>query len=119
MALKTDPPASKTFVLLIISCIQLYYSILVIHVEFLGFRFLGSFFFFYYLQSSFDDSFGCGKHDKGYRLEVKGTNPRKDWFNGRFRDVLLTSIAVVPVQEHTVATLGTADGRVIQVRRNR
>ncbi|XP_017329813.1 hepatocyte growth factor receptor isoform X2 [Ictalurus punctatus] len=68
-----------------------------------------------YNQSSFDDSFGCGKHDKGYRLEVKGTNPRKDWFNGRFRDVLLTSIAVVPVQEHTVATLGTADGRVIQV----
>ncbi|MCI4380350.1 hypothetical protein PGIGA_G00239240 [Pangasianodon gigas] len=68
-----------------------------------------------YNQSSFDDSFGCGKHDKGYRLEVKGTNPRKDWFNGRFRNVLLTSIAVVPVQEHTVATLGTADGRVIQV----
>lgn len=52
-------------------------------------------------------------------MEVKGTNPRKDWFNGRFRNVLLTSIAVVPVQEHTVATLGTADGRVIQVRRNR
>ncbi|KAI5617246.1 hepatocyte growth factor receptor isoform X1 [Silurus asotus] len=65
--------------------------------------------------SSVGDSFGCGKHDKGYRLEVKGTNPRKDWFNGRFRNVLLTSIAVVPVQEHTVATLGTADGRVIQV----
>lgn len=72
------------------------------------------------LQTSFGDLFDdfCGKHDKGYRLEVKGTNPRKDWFNGRFRDVLLTSIAVVPVQEHTVATLGTADGRVIQVRRN-
>ncbi|XP_046705569.1 hepatocyte growth factor receptor isoform X2 [Silurus meridionalis] len=68
-----------------------------------------------YNQSSVGDSFGCGKHDKGYRLEVKGTNPRKDWFNGRFRNVLLTSIAVVPVQEHTVATLGTADGRVIQV----
>lgn len=68
-------------------------------------------------QSSVGDSAGCGKHDKGYRLEVKGTNPRKDWFNGRFRKVLLTSIAVVPVQEHTVATLGTADGRVIQVRK--
>ncbi|XP_060740403.1 hepatocyte growth factor receptor isoform X2 [Tachysurus vachellii] len=68
-----------------------------------------------YNQSSVGDSVGCGKHDKGYRLEVKGTNPRKDWFNGRFRNVLLTSIAVVPVQEHTVATLGTADGRVIQV----
>ncbi|XP_060784391.1 hepatocyte growth factor receptor isoform X2 [Neoarius graeffei] len=69
-----------------------------------------------YNQSSVSDSYDdCGKHDKGYRLEVKGTNPRKDWFNGRFRNVLLTSIAVVPVQEHTVATLGTADGRVIQV----
>ncbi|XP_062856816.1 hepatocyte growth factor receptor isoform X2 [Trichomycterus rosablanca] len=68
-----------------------------------------------YNQSSYADSFGCGKHEKGYRLEVTRTHPRKDWFNGRFRNVLLTSIAVMPVQEHTVATLGTADGRVIQV----
>uniref|UniRef100_A0AAR2ITI4 receptor protein-tyrosine kinase n=1 Tax=Pygocentrus nattereri TaxID=42514 RepID=A0AAR2ITI4_PYGNA len=50
-----------------------------------------------------------------YRLEVTRTHPRKDWFNGRFRNVLLTSIAVVPMQNHTVATLGTAEGRVIQV----
>ncbi|KAL7885515.1 hypothetical protein AOLI_G00058100 [Acnodon oligacanthus] len=68
-----------------------------------------------YNQSSLGDSFGCGKHEKGYRLEVTRTHPRKDWFNGRFRNVLLTSIAVVPMQNHTVATLGTAEGRVIQV----
>ncbi|KAI4880943.1 hypothetical protein NFI96_028897 [Prochilodus magdalenae] len=68
-----------------------------------------------YNQSSLGDSFGCGKHEKSYRLEVTRTHPRKDWFNGRFRNVLLTSIAVVPMQDHTVATLGTADGRVIQV----
>ncbi|XP_076879035.1 hepatocyte growth factor receptor-like [Brachyhypopomus gauderio] len=60
-------------------------------------------------------SFGCGKHEKGYRLEVTRTRPPEDWFNGRFRNVLLTSIAVVPIHDHTVATLGTADGRVIQV----
>ncbi|XP_066505595.1 hepatocyte growth factor receptor isoform X2 [Hoplias malabaricus] len=68
-----------------------------------------------YNQTSLGDSFGCGKHEKGYRLEVTRTHPRKDWFNGRFRNVLLTSIAVVPMQDHTVATLGTAEGRVIQV----
>ncbi|KAL6480596.1 hypothetical protein MHYP_G00116290 [Metynnis hypsauchen] len=68
-----------------------------------------------YNQSSLGDSFGCGKHEKGYRLEVTRTHPRKDWFNGRFRNVLLTAIAVVPMQNHTVATLGTAEGRVIQV----
>uniref|UniRef100_A0A8B9RKA5 receptor protein-tyrosine kinase n=1 Tax=Astyanax mexicanus TaxID=7994 RepID=A0A8B9RKA5_ASTMX len=51
----------------------------------------------------------------GYRLEVTRTHPRKDWFNGRFRNILITSIAVVPMKDHTVATLGTADGRVIQV----
>ncbi|XP_076878108.1 hepatocyte growth factor receptor-like isoform X2 [Brachyhypopomus gauderio] len=62
-----------------------------------------------------ETSFGCGKHEKGYRLEVTRTHPRKDWFNGRFRNVLLTSIAVVPIHDHTVASLGTADGRVIQV----
>uniref|UniRef100_A0A4W4DQG3 Sema domain-containing protein n=1 Tax=Electrophorus electricus TaxID=8005 RepID=A0A4W4DQG3_ELEEL len=60
-------------------------------------------------------SFGCGKHEKGYRLEVTRTRPPEDWFSGRFRNVLLTSISAMPIQDHTVATLGTADGRVIQV----
>uniref|UniRef100_A0A8B9LAN9 receptor protein-tyrosine kinase n=1 Tax=Astyanax mexicanus TaxID=7994 RepID=A0A8B9LAN9_ASTMX len=71
--------------------------------------------FVFFPKSSFGDSFGCGKHEKGYRLEVTRTHPRKDWFNGRFRNILITSIAVVPMKDHTVATLGTADGRVIQV----
>uniref|UniRef100_A0A8C1P015 Hepatocyte growth factor receptor n=1 Tax=Cyprinus carpio TaxID=7962 RepID=A0A8C1P015_CYPCA len=61
------------------------------------------------------DSFSCGKHERGYRLEVTSTNPRRDYFHGRFRNVLLTSIAVVPIQNHTVVSLGTAEGRVIQV----
>lgn len=68
-----------------------------------------------YNQSFVGDSFGCGKHEKGYRLEVASTNPRRDYFHGRFRNVLLTSIAVVPIQNHTVVSLGTAEGRVIQV----
>uniref|UniRef100_A0A9J8DMN9 Hepatocyte growth factor receptor n=1 Tax=Cyprinus carpio carpio TaxID=630221 RepID=A0A9J8DMN9_CYPCA len=62
------------------------------------------------------NSFSCGKHERGYRLEVTSTNPRRDYFHGRFRNVLLTSIAVVPIQNHTVVSLGTAEGRVIQVR---
>uniref|UniRef100_A0A8C2HLJ7 Hepatocyte growth factor receptor n=1 Tax=Cyprinus carpio TaxID=7962 RepID=A0A8C2HLJ7_CYPCA len=57
----------------------------------------------------------CGKHERGYRLEVTSTNPRRDYFHGRFRNVLLTSIAVVPIQNNTVVSLGTAEGRVIQV----
>uniref|UniRef100_A0A673ITU9 Hepatocyte growth factor receptor n=1 Tax=Sinocyclocheilus rhinocerous TaxID=307959 RepID=A0A673ITU9_9TELE len=61
------------------------------------------------------DSFSCGKHERGYRLEVTSTNPRRDYFHGRFRNILLTSIAVVPIQNHTVVSLGTAEGRVIQV----
>ncbi|XP_051979167.1 hepatocyte growth factor receptor isoform X2 [Xyrauchen texanus] len=68
-----------------------------------------------YNQSFVGDSFGCGKHEKGYRLEVTSTNPRRDYFHGRFRNVLLNSIAVVPIQNHTVVSLGTAEGRVIQV----
>ncbi|XP_051546266.1 hepatocyte growth factor receptor-like [Myxocyprinus asiaticus] len=68
-----------------------------------------------YNQSFVGDSYGCGKHEKGYRLQVTSTNPRRDYFHGRFRNVLLTSIAVVPIQNHTVVSLGTAGGRVIQV----
>ncbi|XP_016116751.1 hepatocyte growth factor receptor isoform X2 [Sinocyclocheilus grahami] len=66
-------------------------------------------------QSFAGDSFSCGKHERGYRLEVTSTNPRRDYFHGRFRNILLTSIAVVPIQNHTVVSLGTAEGRVIQV----
>ncbi|XP_062317300.1 hepatocyte growth factor receptor isoform X1 [Osmerus eperlanus] len=60
-------------------------------------------------------SFDCGKYEEGYRLEVTSTMARLDYFRGEFTNVLLTSIAVAPVQDDTVASLGTADGRLIQV----
>lgn len=69
----------------------------------------------FFHQSFVGDSFGCGKHGKSYRLEITSTHPRRDYFHGRFRNILLTSIAVVPIQNHTVVSLGTAEGRVIQV----
>uniref|UniRef100_A0A8C8IIY9 Hepatocyte growth factor receptor n=1 Tax=Oncorhynchus tshawytscha TaxID=74940 RepID=A0A8C8IIY9_ONCTS len=68
-----------------------------------------------YNGSSSDNSFGCGKHEEGYRLEVTSTMARLDYFSGQFSNVLLTSIAVATAQEQTVASLGTADGRLIQV----
>lgn len=40
---------------------------------------------------------------------------RLDYFSGQFSKVLLTSIAVATAQEQTVASLGTTDGRLIQV----
>lgn len=40
---------------------------------------------------------------------------RLDYFSGQFSNVLLTSIVVATAQEQTVASLGTADGRLIQV----
>uniref|UniRef100_A0A673IWD2 receptor protein-tyrosine kinase n=1 Tax=Sinocyclocheilus rhinocerous TaxID=307959 RepID=A0A673IWD2_9TELE len=60
-----------------------------------------------------------GSEEKNFN-QVRGfnqiiTNPRRDYFHGRFRNILLTSIAVVPIQNHTVVSLGTAEGRVIQV----
>ncbi|KAK6317901.1 hypothetical protein J4Q44_G00111920 [Coregonus suidteri] len=68
-----------------------------------------------YNGSSSDDSFGCGKHGEGYRLEVTTQMTRLDYFSGQFSKVLLTSIVVATAQEQTVASLGTADGRLIQV----
>ncbi|XP_064199105.1 hepatocyte growth factor receptor [Anguilla rostrata] len=65
--------------------------------------------------TSTDDSSTCGKHGQGYQLEVTSTTKRLDYFNGQFNDVLLTSIAVAPMQDDTVASLGTSEGRVIQV----
>ncbi|KAJ8395693.1 hypothetical protein AAFF_G00029300 [Aldrovandia affinis] len=66
-------------------------------------------------SSSTDDSSTCGKHGQGFQLEVTSTMKRLDYFNGQFGNVLLTSIAVLPMQDDTVASLGTSDGRVIQV----
>uniref|UniRef100_A0A8C7VML9 Hepatocyte growth factor receptor n=1 Tax=Oncorhynchus mykiss TaxID=8022 RepID=A0A8C7VML9_ONCMY len=68
-----------------------------------------------YNGSSSDNSFGCGKHGEGYRLEVTTPMTRLDYFSGQFSKVLLTSIAVATAQEQTVASLGTTDGRLIQV----
>ncbi|XP_036374056.1 hepatocyte growth factor receptor [Megalops cyprinoides] len=65
--------------------------------------------------SDADDPSDCGSHGRGFQLEVTSTMKRLDYLHGQFRNVLLTSIAVSPVQDDTVATLGTADGRVIQV----
>uniref|UniRef100_A0A8C9RWK0 Hepatocyte growth factor receptor n=1 Tax=Scleropages formosus TaxID=113540 RepID=A0A8C9RWK0_SCLFO len=66
-------------------------------------------------ENSTDDSSSCGRHGAGYQLEVTSTMTRLDYFAGQFSKMLLTSIAVFPVGEQTVATLGTSEGRVIQV----
>ncbi|XP_036376075.1 hepatocyte growth factor receptor-like [Megalops cyprinoides] len=66
-------------------------------------------------SSSTDDSFGCGRHEEGYQLEVTSTMTRLDYFHGQFSNVLLTSIAAFPMGDETVASLGTSEGRVIQV----
>ncbi|XP_061085911.1 hepatocyte growth factor receptor-like isoform X2 [Conger conger] len=68
-----------------------------------------------YNESSSGDSSTCGRHEEGYRLEITSTMKRLDYFHGQFSDVLLTSIAVFPMGEETVASLGTSTGRVIQV----
>ncbi|XP_076159386.1 hepatocyte growth factor receptor isoform X2 [Alosa pseudoharengus] len=67
-----------------------------------------------YNMTSSDDSYACGKHEGGYRLEITTPITRLDYFNGQFSNILITSIAVYPLQNHTVASLGTSDGRVIQ-----
>lgn len=66
-------------------------------------------------QSTAGDSSTCGRHEEGYRLEITSTMTRLDYFHGQFSDLLLTSIAVFPMEEETVASLGTSTGRVIQV----
>ncbi|KAJ8388605.1 hypothetical protein AAFF_G00131700 [Aldrovandia affinis] len=68
-----------------------------------------------YNSSSPGDSSGCGRHEEGYQLEVTSTMKRLDYFQGQFSQVLLTSIAVFPMGDETVASLGTSTGRVIQV----
>ncbi|KAJ8373878.1 hypothetical protein SKAU_G00044580 [Synaphobranchus kaupii] len=65
--------------------------------------------------SSSGDSSTCGRHEEGYRLEITSTMTRLDYFHGQFSKLLLTSIAVFPMGDETVASLGTSTGRVIQV----
>ncbi|KAJ8245354.1 hypothetical protein GJAV_G00269870 [Gymnothorax javanicus] len=61
------------------------------------------------------DSATCGRHEEGYRLEITSTMTRLDYFSGQLSHLLLTSIAVFPMGDETVANLGTSSGRVIQV----
>lgn len=68
----------------------------------------------YYNATSSGDSESCD-HGGAYRLEITVPIDRLDYFNGQFNNVLITSIAVYPLQDLTVASLGTSDGRVIQI----
>ncbi|XP_035258018.1 hepatocyte growth factor receptor-like [Anguilla anguilla] len=68
-----------------------------------------------YNSTSAGDSSTCGRHEEGYRLEITSTMTRLDYFHGQFSNLLLTSIAVFPMGDETVASLGTSTGRVIQV----
>ncbi|KAM3870140.1 hepatocyte growth factor receptor [Diretmus argenteus] len=72
-----------------------------------------------YNKSSTDD---CGLHEgihegkEGeYRLEVTQFVQRLEYWYKELTNTLVTSITVVPVHGRTVAYLGTADGRHIQV----
>ncbi|XP_075993283.1 hepatocyte growth factor receptor [Genypterus blacodes] len=72
-----------------------------------------------YNVTSSDD---CGLHEglregkEGeYRLEVTQFVQRLEFWSKELTDTLVTSIAVAPVQGRTVAYLGTADGRHMQV----
>ncbi|KAJ8261940.1 hypothetical protein GJAV_G00160230 [Gymnothorax javanicus] len=66
-------------------------------------------------MTSTDDSSTCAEHGQGYQLEITSTMKRLDYFSGQFGDVLLTSITVFPMLDDTIATLGTSEGRVIQI----
>lgn len=72
------------------------------------------------MQSSLDD---CGLHEgiregkEGeYRLEVTQFVQRLEYWHKELTDTLVTSIAVAQVHGRTVAYLGTADGRHMQVK---
>ncbi|KPP77986.1 hypothetical protein Z043_102545, partial [Scleropages formosus] len=64
--------------------------------------------------TSTDNSFSCDVHSGSYQLQVTTRRQRLDYFNGQFSNILLTSIAVYPMGDQTVATLGTSTGRAIQ-----
>uniref|UniRef100_A0A3Q2QI08 receptor protein-tyrosine kinase n=1 Tax=Fundulus heteroclitus TaxID=8078 RepID=A0A3Q2QI08_FUNHE len=58
-------------------------------------------------------------HNEGkYRLQVTQVAQRLEYWHKDLKNTLVTSITVVPVNDRTVAFLGTADGRHIQVRRS-
>ncbi|XP_072915609.1 hepatocyte growth factor receptor isoform X1 [Hemitrygon akajei] len=57
----------------------------------------------------------CGGNNDGFQMESTTPAQRLDLFLGQFQNTLLTSIAVFTMGKVTVANLGTADGRVMQV----
>ncbi|XP_077425336.1 hepatocyte growth factor receptor isoform X1 [Vanacampus margaritifer] len=59
-----------------------------------------------------------GKEGK-YRLQVTQRVQRLEYWHKELTGTLVTSIKVLPVHGHAVAFLGTADGRLIQVRFSR
>ncbi|XP_051917176.1 hepatocyte growth factor receptor [Hippocampus zosterae] len=59
-----------------------------------------------------------GKEGK-YRLQVTQFVQRLEYWHKELTGTLVTSIKVLPVHGHAVAFLGTADGRLIQVRFSR
>ncbi|KAM6972942.1 hepatocyte growth factor receptor [Aplochiton taeniatus] len=68
-----------------------------------------------YNASSADDSFSCGQHGGSYRLEVTQFVHRLGYWSKLLENTLVTSLVVVPVHNHAVAYIGTADGRHIEV----
>ncbi|XP_034440841.1 macrophage-stimulating protein receptor-like isoform X1 [Hippoglossus hippoglossus] len=46
---------------------------------------------------------------------VSSPHYRVDLFNGQMKDVLFTAVLVTTISNHTLANLGTSDGRILQV----
>ncbi|XP_072123700.1 hepatocyte growth factor receptor isoform X2 [Mobula birostris] len=57
----------------------------------------------------------CRGNNDAFQMESTTPAQRLDLFLGQFQNTLLTSIAVFTMGKVTVANLGTADGRVMQV----
>ncbi|XP_032894215.1 hepatocyte growth factor receptor isoform X2 [Amblyraja radiata] len=57
----------------------------------------------------------CGGTSNKFQMESAVPVQRLDLFLGQFQNILLTSIAVFTQGRVTIANLGTADGRVMQV----
>ncbi|XP_051886306.1 hepatocyte growth factor receptor isoform X2 [Pristis pectinata] len=66
-------------------------------------------------QSSSPKEKACGGNSDGFQMESAIPAQRLDLFLGQFQNTLLTSIAVFTQGKVTIANLGTADGRVMQV----
>ncbi|ELV13644.1 Hepatocyte growth factor receptor [Tupaia chinensis] len=65
------------------------------------------------------NSTGCEVRSDEYRTEFTTALPRVDLFMGQFKEVLLTSISTFIKGDLTIANLGTAEGRFMQVELSR